>query len=107
MTTDGPVPVQIELQTRDARLNVFDLTPEKLTALLAEWGEPAYRARQVVHWIYKELVSSFSQMTNLPSALRVKLEEHLRIGSAELVAQKISSDGWTRKVLLKMRDGST
>ena len=29
------------------------------------------------------------------------------MGSAELIAQKISSDGWTRKVLLKMRDGNT
>jgi 23S rRNA (adenine2503-C2)-methyltransferase len=98
---------EITLQTRDARQNIFDLTPEKLGALLAEWGEPPYRARQVLHWVYKELVTDFSQMTNLPAMLRDKLDEHLRIGSAELVAQKISSDGWTRKVLLKMRDGST
>jgi 23S rRNA (adenine2503-C2)-methyltransferase len=46
-------------------------------------------------------------MTNLPQALRTRLAEHFRVGSAELVAQKISTDGWTRKVLLKMRDGST
>ncbi|HKP54490.1 MAG TPA: 23S rRNA (adenine(2503)-C(2))-methyltransferase RlmN [Chloroflexia bacterium] len=107
MEDNGRVAAAIQLQKRDLRQNVFDLTPEKLTALLADWGEPPYRARQVLHWVYKELVTDFSQMTNLPLALRSKLEEHLRIGSAELVAQKISSDGWTRKVLLKMRDGST
>ncbi len=107
MEDNGRVTAAIQLQKRDPRQNVFDLTPEKLTALLVEWGEPAFRARQVLHWVYKELVADFSQMTNLPLALRSKLEEHLRIGSAELVVQKISSDGWTRKVLLKMRDGST
>jgi 23S rRNA (adenine2503-C2)-methyltransferase len=91
----------------DRRANVYDLSPDKLAALMEEWGEPAYRARQVLHWLYKELVTEFAQMSNLPLALRKKLDEHLRVGSAELVAQKISSDGWTRKVLLKMRDGNT
>jgi 23S rRNA (adenine2503-C2)-methyltransferase len=107
MTNVGSMATELTLQTRDARQNIFDLSPEKLGALLTEWGEPLYRARQVLHWVYKELVTDFSQMTNLPAMLRDNLDEHLRIGSAELVAQKISSDGWTRKVLLKMRDGST
>jgi 23S rRNA (adenine2503-C2)-methyltransferase len=97
----------ITFQARDVKRNVYDLSPEKLTALLAEWGEPAYRARQILNWLYKGLVTDFSQMGNLPLALRNRLSEALRIGSAELVAQKISSDGWTRKVLLKMRDGNT
>lgn len=97
----------ITFQARDVKRNVYDLSPEKLTALLAEWGEPAYRARQILNWLYKGLVTDFSQMSNLPLALRNRLSEALRIGSAELVAQKISSDGWTRKVLLKMRDGNT
>jgi 23S rRNA (adenine2503-C2)-methyltransferase len=91
----------------DDKLNVYDLTPEALTALLKEWGEPSYRAQQILRWVYKEYAQSFDEMTNLPSALRANLTERISIGSAQLVAQKISSDGWTRKVLLKMRDGST
>ncbi len=91
----------------DGRRNVYDLSPEKLVMLMDEWGEPAYRAKQVLHWLYKELVRDFSDMSNLPLGLRRKLADNLRVGSAELVAQKISSDGWTRKVLLKMRDGNT
>jgi 23S rRNA (adenine2503-C2)-methyltransferase len=74
---------------------------------MAEWAEPGFRAKQVLHWLYKELVTGFDAMTNLPQALRRKLAETYRVGSAELVAQKISTDGWTRKVLLKMKDGST
>ncbi|MEA2574348.1 MAG: rRNA (adenine2503-C2)-methyltransferase [Chloroflexia bacterium] len=97
----------LTLQPRDLRPNIYDLTPDHLTAVMVEWGEPAFRAKQVLHWLYKELVTGFDQMTNLPQALRMRLAETYRVGSAELVAQKISTDGWTRKVLLKMKDGST
>ncbi|MEO5952800.1 MAG: 23S rRNA (adenine(2503)-C(2))-methyltransferase RlmN, partial [Chloroflexia bacterium] len=91
----------------DARLNVYDLSRDRLVALMAELSEPAYRVNQVLHWLYKELVHTFDEMTNLPSSLRAKLSERLKIGSAELITQKVSSDSWTRKVLLKLRDGNT
>lgn len=100
-------PANASLQPLDTRRNVYDLSPERLVALMEEWGEPAYRAKQVLHWLYKELVADFSQMGNLPLALRKRLAESLRVGSAQLVTQKISSDGYTRKALLKLRDGNT
>jgi 23S rRNA (adenine2503-C2)-methyltransferase len=87
--------------------NIYDLSTEALAATLVPWGQPSYRVGQVQRWLYKDLVTSFSQMTNLPLDLRRMLDAEFRIGSAELVAQKISTDGWTRKVLLKMRDGNT
>jgi len=95
------------LEIKAMKRNVYDLSPARLAEELASWGQPQYRAVQVLRWLYKELVTGFSQMTNLPLDLRRKLEEHFYVGSAELIAQKISSDGWTRKVLLKMRDGNT
>ena len=97
----------ITIQPRSTRKNVYDLTHQQLSETMVEWGEPAYRASQVLHWLYKELVTDFSQMSNLPTHLREKLNETMQVGSAELVTQKISSDGWTRKVLLKMRGGHT
>lgn len=95
------------MQVRDTQRNIYDMAPNKLAALMSEWGEPVYRSQQALHWLYKEFVTSFDEMSNLPRPLRAKLAENFRIGSTELVAQKISADGWTRKVLLKMRDGST
>src|SRR4051794_2781112 len=86
----------------DLRRNIYDLSADQLTTLVTGWAEPAYRAKQVLHWLYKEFVTDFSQMSNLPLELRRKLADTLRVGSAELVTQKMSSDGWTRKVLLKM-----
>ena len=102
--TEDSATINIQL---DRKRNVYDLSPDALASLLAAWEQPSYRANQILHWLYKELVTDFSQMTNLPLDLRNKLSEHLRIGSAELIAQKISTDGWTRKVLLSMRDGNT
>ncbi len=95
------------LMSVPTKRNIFDLSPDQLAALLAGWGEPPYRSKQVLHWLYKELVSDFSEMSNLPLDLRKKLDATLRIGSAEIAAQKISVDGWTRKLLMKMCDGST
>ena len=100
----GSATINLQL---DTKRNIYDLSPDALASLLSAWEQPAYRANQILHWLYKELVTDFSQMTNLPIDLRDKLSANLRIGSAELVAQKISSDGWTRKVLLRMRDGNT
>jgi 23S rRNA (adenine2503-C2)-methyltransferase len=101
-----PAPLRFDL-TADKRPNIYDLTPERLTSQLLEWGERAYRARQILHWLYKDLVTAFDQMGNLPNALRRRLDETFRLGSARQVAQQISADGWTRKSLLQMRDGNT
>src|SRR5438309_11240519 len=100
----GPLPLQLQMETKR---NVYDLSPDELASVLAGWGQPTYRAGQVLRWLYKEYVADFSQMTNLPLDLRNKLSKAFSIGSGQMVAQKISADGWTRKVLLKMRDGNT
>src|SRR5438445_6754244 len=94
-------------QVKLTKHNIYDLSPDGLASVLAEWGQPSYRAGQILRWLYKEYVADVSQMTNLPLDLRNKLSKAFMIGSAQVVAQKISSDGWTRKVLLRMRDGTT
>src|SRR5437868_8400971 len=103
-TATESLPVQFQT---DTKRSIYDLSPDELTSALAEWGQPSYRAGQVLRWLYKEYVADFSQMTNLPLDLRNKLSKAFSIGSGQMVAQKISADGWTRKVLLKMRDGNT
>ncbi len=103
-TATESLPIQIQTETRR---NIYDLSPDELTSTFAGWDQPAYRAGQVLRWLYKEYVADFSQMSNLPLDLRNKLSKTFVLGSSQLVAQKISSDGWTRKALLKMRDGNT
>ena len=69
-------------------------------------GEPAYRADQVMHWIYRRGKDSFTEMTNLSKALREKLVQHFVVRTPELVVEQISEDG-TRKWLLKLDQGNS
>ncbi|MCA1645092.1 MAG: 23S rRNA (adenine(2503)-C(2))-methyltransferase RlmN [Chloroflexi bacterium] len=81
--------------------SVPGLLPNELEQLVAQWGEPAYRARQVFHWIHRRGVLDPREMTDLPAALRGRLD----LGGSKEVRRLKSSDGLTSKLLLRLRDG--
>ncbi len=87
------------------RANLYDLDHEQLAALLASWGQPAYRARQIQEWLYKHKAVSIEQMTTLPKTLRERLAAETRIGDLELVEEQYSTDGQTVKRLFSLPDG--
>lgn len=91
----------------DKRIDLLSLDPNELTGLLANWGEPVYRVRQLERWIYHELVDDFDAMSNLSGSLRARLREQTTIGTLRPIATQDSSDGLTRKVLFQMADGQT
>lgn len=74
--------------------------------LVADLGQPAFRTRQVVHWLYGRGVSSFDEMSDLPAALRTSLEARYVVGTLSLEASERSSDG-TKKYLWRLGDGVT
>lgn len=80
----------------------FDLLgkpADELRALLAQMGEPAYRGAQLYHALYAERRFDFSQMTNLPAALRERLAREARIALPQIVQRYHSSDGTARYLL--------
>ena len=83
-----------------------DLAPAELEALLAELGQPRYRARQVFHWLHARGATRWDQMTDLPAALRLELAERLDLAPGTVVADQRSVDG-TRKLLIRLCDGQT
>lgn len=86
--------------------SLYDLSPEQLSKQLTAWGEPAFRARQIWHWLYQRLVADIDEMTDLPKPLRAKLNAAYSLTRLCVVADQQSSDGWTRKWLFKFPDGS-
>ncbi len=84
--------------------SLYDLTLDQLQALLKDWGEPAFRARQVWEWLYIRLVDSYDAMTNLPKSLRERLAAAYPIGRLAPQIDLLSSDGWTRKILFRLPD---
>jgi 23S rRNA (adenine2503-C2)-methyltransferase len=88
-------------------IDLLNLTNLQLRDLLDSWEQPAYRAAQIDYWIYRELVTDFDAMTNLPRDLRGRLAQETKIGAPQVIAQTESADGLTRKVLLQLDDGQT
>jgi 23S rRNA (adenine2503-C2)-methyltransferase len=76
-----------------------------LAALLASWGEPAYRAKQVSRWIYHELVFDPSQMLDLPRRLRDRLAAEATVLPFTLDRERTADRGLTTKGLLRLADG--
>jgi 23S rRNA (adenine2503-C2)-methyltransferase len=84
-----------------------DLTKDELTDLLAKWGEPTYRAKQVWEWIYRKHATHPSQMTNLRATLRNRLAMETTIDPLEKAWEQRSADQHTVKWLFRLPDGLT
>lgn len=85
--------------------DLLGLLPDELAAWLAQRGEPAFRARQLMTWIYPSLARDFDVMANLPHALRARLRAEASIAGPRLRREMVARDGRTRKVLLELADG--
>ena len=79
-------------------------SPESLTAWLQQAGQPAFRAAQILEWVWKKKVTSYEAMTNLPAALRATLADAFRLSSLEHSTTQGSADT-TRKFLFRLHDG--
>ncbi len=88
------------------KTNLYDLTQAEITNLLAEWGEPKFRATQLWEWLYEKRVDTFDAMSNLPARLRERLNAETQMGVLTLVTQQVSRDG-TTKCLYRLPDGQT
>jgi 23S rRNA (adenine2503-C2)-methyltransferase len=86
-------------ETSGARVNLLGKSVEELRKFLAELGEPGYRAAQIYHALYAERRLDFAAMTNLPAALRERLEREAAIALPRIVRRYVSTDGTVRYVL--------
>jgi 23S rRNA (adenine2503-C2)-methyltransferase len=85
--------------------SLCDYSLVELEGLLAELGQPAYRARQIWRGIFQRFSQSFEELSDLPASLRTELACRWKIGAAETAVEQVSSDGSTRKALLRLADG--
>jgi 23S rRNA (adenine2503-C2)-methyltransferase len=85
-------------------IDLYEYSPDALADLLASWGEPRFRAKQVADWLYGKRVDSFEAMTNLPKTLRDRLAAETTLGVLTLEAEETSADG-TSKRLYRLQDG--
>jgi 23S rRNA (adenine2503-C2)-methyltransferase len=85
--------------------SLYDLDPGQLEALVAEAGEPPYRARQLAHWLDRRRQPDPGAMTNLPRSLRARLTERFAGTGLALDHHQAGDDGWTHKFLFRLPGG--
>lgn len=86
-------------------INLFGLDRPSLRSAFATMGEAAYRADQVMQWIYRRGVDDFESMSNMSKDLRRRMSQAFVIQPPELLAEQTSADG-TRKWVLKLDGGN-
>jgi len=88
----------------EVRRNLIGLDRQALAAEMAAVGAPAFRARQLWHWIYHRGATDFAAMTSLAKDFRARLAERFVIERPTIATAQQSVDG-TRKWLLRFGDG--
>jgi 23S rRNA (adenine2503-C2)-methyltransferase len=83
---------------------IYDLDLPELEETVVRWGEPAYRALQIWHGLYKHLWDDPEKFTNLPRPLRRLLDETFSFSTLHPATVLDSSDGETRKTLFALPD---
>lgn len=78
--------------------DLFGLTLEEYQNILVNLGEPTYRAKQIMSWVYQKKVTQFDEMTNLPAGLREKLKAHYALMPPHKYQRFESSDGSVKYV---------
>jgi 23S rRNA (adenine2503-C2)-methyltransferase len=67
-------------------------------------GQSAYRVGQVRKWLFAQRAESFTQMTDLPQALREELAASFTLWNSSIARHTQADDG-TEKLLLTLADG--
>lgn len=84
--------------------NIRSFSLDELTALMSDWGQPGFRAKQLHEWLHKHNATSYDQLTNLPKSLREQLASSFPLYEPKVVDKRESKDG-TRKYLIELCDG--
>ncbi|WP_151191899.1 23S rRNA (adenine(2503)-C(2))-methyltransferase RlmN [Desulfotomaculum copahuensis] len=84
---------------------LMDMNLTLLTEFMAGLGEPPFRAGQLARWLFQRGAVSWAEMTDLPLALRERLQETAVIGGLSMVKKQVSRRKDTVKYLFGLSDG--
>jgi len=85
--------------------NLLDYTLEDLKVWMKEHGESAFRGKQILSWIYKD-INDFDNMKNIPKSLISNLKENFTIDLPKIIEIYKSDIDGTEKFLLGFEDGN-
>jgi 23S rRNA (adenine2503-C2)-methyltransferase len=94
-----------KMNAASSKTDIKELTRQELIAWLEERQILAFRASQILKWIYIHQADTFGEMTDLKKEVRNIISEHFSIDRLGLQAIETSIDG-SQKYLFRLRDGN-
>src|SRR5438876_10231224 len=91
------------MREMDKRTNLTGLSQAELVQFIQQYGEPAYRGRQIFGALHHRRLRSFEEITELPKALRERLSEVATASTLTIESRYVSADG-TGRFLMKTND---
>jgi 23S rRNA (adenine2503-C2)-methyltransferase len=93
--------------SKQQNTELLGLTIQQLTEIAEGFGQPGYRARQLLDGLYRQRWSALDQFTMLPLGFRQRLSESgYAIGLPKIEKKFVSADG-TVRYLLGFADGQS
>ncbi|MFW6174133.1 MAG: 23S rRNA (adenine(2503)-C(2))-methyltransferase RlmN [Elusimicrobiota bacterium] len=88
----------------EKKIDIKGLCLKEMGEKLTREGYQSFRARQIFHWLYKQKVSSFQEMANLPKKLLNWLNFAFTIEQMKCIKVQKSQDD-SEKYLFQLNDG--
>lgn len=85
-------------------LELLNMSQAEIGELLASWGQPAFRKKQLFAWLHQG--TPFEQMLNLPQALRTRLRDEASENTVSVLETIESKLDGTLKLLYRLLDGN-
>ena len=89
-----------------SKINLKALSKAAMEGFVKEQGLPAYRAKQILHWIYGKKAESIEDITEFSRELRKRLSDIAYISNLKLLKRQVSEDG-TEKFLFGVEDAES
>jgi len=88
------------------KTDIKSMNLDELTEYIKNIGQPAFRAKQLYEWMHVKLADSYDEMSNIPAALKQRLQNECDMPVHELVRKQVSAEDKTAKYLFKLEDGN-
>ena len=107
---DAPIDKLVGLDTLQpasgSKSVLFGLDAHALQTMMAQMGQPAWRAQQFTEALYRQRVTHLEEITTLPLSLRQRLaREGWRVGRPRILQAFLSQDG-TERYLVEGVEGT-
>jgi 23S rRNA (adenine2503-C2)-methyltransferase len=84
--------------------DIRELDDAEINSFVQAQGEKTFRGRQIMEWLWKNGVTDFDKMSNLPAGLRESLKQHFTLSGLLIKTEQISRDK-THKFGFQCPDG--